>query len=141
VGFLHQFTDFFVPKEDKSPAGPGSGRRARRQIASNAHRRSQACGKFRIGTLDLIRARVFLNMPGAIATPFAASTYQHDRHEGRRADRVPRNLWDGLVLSLCYIAGCAIATPDLRIEPLRALVTRGPAIVLMRVARMGLDSR
>jgi hypothetical protein len=37
---------------------------------------------------------------------------------------IARNLWDGLVLSLCYVAGCAIATPDLRIEPLRALVTR-----------------
>jgi hypothetical protein len=64
VDFLHQFTDFFVPKEDKSPAGPGSGRGAGRNIASNAHMSRQACGKFRIGTLDLIRARV----PFGIAT-------------------------------------------------------------------------
>jgi hypothetical protein len=89
----------------------------------------------------LIRARGFLRVPGAIATPFAASTYQHDRYECRRADRVPRNLCDGLVLSLCYIAGCATSTPNLRIEPLGGLVETGPAIMLMPVALMRLDSR
>jgi hypothetical protein len=101
----------------------------------------QACGKFRIGTLDLIRACVFLHAPGAIAAPFAASTFQHERHACRRADRVPRSLHDGPMLSLCYIAGCAIPTPDLRIEPLGALVTTGLAIMRMPVALMRLDGR
>jgi hypothetical protein len=35
------------------------------------------------------------------------------------------------VASLGYIAGSAILTPDLWIEPLGALVETGPAIVLM----------
>ena len=40
----------------------------------------------------------------------------------------------GIVASLGYMAGAAILTPDLWIEPLGALVKTGPAIVLMLVA-------
>jgi uncharacterized protein YbjT (DUF2867 family) len=47
----------------------------------------------------------------------------------------------GIVASLGYMAGAAILTPDLWIEPLGALVKTGPAIVLMGVALLTLDSR
>ncbi|MHC2330746.1 SDR family oxidoreductase [Bradyrhizobium sp. USDA 4454] len=47
----------------------------------------------------------------------------------------------GIVASLGYMAGSAILTPDLWIEPLGALVKTGPAIVLMLVALLMLDSR
>jgi DoxX-like family len=45
------------------------------------------------------------------------------------------------VLSLGYIAGTAILTPDIWFEPLGALVKTGPAIVLMPVTLMLLDNR
>ena len=47
----------------------------------------------------------------------------------------------GIVVSLGYMAGTAILTPDLWIEPLGALVKTGPAIVLMLVALLMLDNR
>jgi hypothetical protein len=47
----------------------------------------------------------------------------------------------GIVLSLGYMAGTAILTPDLWIEPLGALVKTSPAIVLMLVALLILDNR
>jgi uncharacterized protein YbjT (DUF2867 family) len=47
----------------------------------------------------------------------------------------------GILLSLGYMAGTALLTPDLWIEPLGALVKTGPAIVLMLVALLTLDSR
>jgi hypothetical protein len=47
----------------------------------------------------------------------------------------------GIVVSLGYMAGAAILTPDLWIEPLGALVKTGPAIVLMFVALLTLDNR
>jgi uncharacterized protein YbjT (DUF2867 family) len=47
----------------------------------------------------------------------------------------------GIVASLGYMLGAALFTPDLWIEPLGALVKTGPAIVLMLVALMTLDSR
>jgi uncharacterized protein YbjT (DUF2867 family) len=47
----------------------------------------------------------------------------------------------GMLLSLGYMAGTALLTPDLWIEPLGALVKTGPAIVLMLVALMTLDNR
>jgi uncharacterized protein YbjT (DUF2867 family) len=47
----------------------------------------------------------------------------------------------GMVASLSYMAGAAILTPDLWIEPLGALVKTGPAIVLMLVALATLDNR
>jgi uncharacterized protein YbjT (DUF2867 family) len=47
----------------------------------------------------------------------------------------------GIVVSLGYMMGSAILTPDLWIEPLGALVKTGPAIVLMLVALLTLDNR
>jgi uncharacterized protein YbjT (DUF2867 family) len=47
----------------------------------------------------------------------------------------------GMIVSLGYMAGAAILTPDLWIEPLGALVKTGPAIVLMLVALLTLDNR
>jgi len=47
----------------------------------------------------------------------------------------------GILTSLGYMAGAAILTPDLWIEPLGALVKTGPAIVLMLVALAMLDNR
>ena len=47
----------------------------------------------------------------------------------------------GILASLGYMAGAAILTPDLWIEPLGALVKTGPAIVLMLVALSILDNR
>jgi uncharacterized protein YbjT (DUF2867 family) len=49
-------------------------------------------------------------------------------------------IW-GILAALGYMAGAAILTPDLWIEPLGALVKTGPAIVLMLVALMMLDNR
>jgi uncharacterized protein YbjT (DUF2867 family) len=47
----------------------------------------------------------------------------------------------GIVASSGYMLGAAILTPDLWIEPLGALVKTGPAMVLMLVALLTLDSR
>jgi uncharacterized protein YbjT (DUF2867 family) len=47
----------------------------------------------------------------------------------------------GIFVSLGYMAGAAILTSDLWIEPLGALVKTGPAIVLMLVALLTLDNR
>ena len=49
-------------------------------------------------------------------------------------------IW-GILASLGYMAGAAILTPDLWIEPLGALVKTGPAVVLMLVALAILDNR
>jgi uncharacterized protein YbjT (DUF2867 family) len=47
----------------------------------------------------------------------------------------------GIAVSLGYMTGAALLTPDLWIEPLGALVKTGPAIVLMLVALLTLDNR
>jgi uncharacterized protein YbjT (DUF2867 family) len=47
----------------------------------------------------------------------------------------------GIVVALGYMAGTALLTPDLWIEPLGALVKTGPAIVLMGVGLVTLDDR
>jgi uncharacterized protein YbjT (DUF2867 family) len=47
----------------------------------------------------------------------------------------------GIIVSLGYMAGAAVMTPDLWIEPLGALVKTAPAIVLMFVALLTLDNR
>jgi uncharacterized protein YbjT (DUF2867 family) len=47
----------------------------------------------------------------------------------------------GIALSLFYMLGAAIITPDMWIEPLGALVKTAPAIVLMMVALAILDDR
>lgn len=47
----------------------------------------------------------------------------------------------GILVSLGYMTGAAILTPDLWLEPLGALVKTGPAIALMLVALATLDDR
>ena len=47
----------------------------------------------------------------------------------------------GIAVSLFYMAGAALITPDLWVEPLGALVKTGPAIVLMLVGLAVLDER
>jgi uncharacterized protein YbjT (DUF2867 family) len=50
-------------------------------------------------------------------------------------------LMAGILISLGYMAGCALITPELWIEPLGALVKTGPAIVLMLLCLAMLDNR
>jgi hypothetical protein len=50
-------------------------------------------------------------------------------------------LWAGIAISLGYMVGAAILTPDMWIEPLGALVKTGPAIVLMGLALAMLEER
>lgn len=52
-----------------------------------------------------------------------------------------RGLIAGIAVALGYMAGAAVLTPDLWIEPLGALVKTVPAVVLMLVAVAILDSR
>ncbi len=82
--------------------------------------------------------------PSWLITPFAAVTSLMDMSIGvliafRRTCAF--GLVAGIVVSLGYMAGTAILTPDLWIEPLGALVKTGPAIVLMVVALLTLDNR
>jgi uncharacterized protein YbjT (DUF2867 family) len=82
--------------------------------------------------------------PSWLAAPFAAITSMMDMSIGvliafRRT--VAAGLIAGILLSLGYMAGAALLTPDLWFEPLGALVKTGPAIVLMLVALMTLDNR
>ncbi len=82
--------------------------------------------------------------PPAIATPFAAITSMMDMSVGvliAFRKTCAAGLVAGIVLALGYMAGTAILTPDLWIEPLGALVKTWPAIVLMLVALMILDNR
>jgi hypothetical protein len=80
--------------------------------------------------------------PDAFALPFAAITSLMDIGVGvliavRRTAAF--GLIAGIMVSLGYMAGCALFTPDLWLEPLGALVKTGPAIVL--VALLTLDNR
>jgi uncharacterized protein YbjT (DUF2867 family) len=82
--------------------------------------------------------------PSSLVTPFAVITSLMDMSIGiliafRRTCAV--GLAAGIVVSLGYMAGTAMFTPDLWIEPLGALVKTGPAIVLMLVALLTLDNR
>ena len=82
--------------------------------------------------------------PRSLVTPFAAITSLMDIGVGlliafRRTCAI--GLIAGIVVSLGYMSGTAILTPDLWIEPLGALVKTGPAIVLMVVALLTLDNR
>lgn len=84
------------------------------------------------------------HFPEALVGPFTVITSLMDMSIGvliafRRTCAV--GLVAGIVLSLGYMAGTAILTPSLWIEPLGALVKTGPAIVLMLVALMTLDNR
>jgi len=80
----------------------------------------------------------------AVAAPFGALTSLMDISIGcliaiRRTAAF--GLVAGIVVALGYMAGTAVLTPDLWIEPLGALVKTGPAIVLMAVALLTLDNR
>lgn len=82
--------------------------------------------------------------PASMAAPFAAITSMMDMSIGvliafRRT--CAAGLIAGILVSLGYMAGTALVTPDLWIEPLGALVKTGPAIVLMLVALLTLDNR
>ena len=57
----------------------------------------------------------------------------------RRTARV--GLWGGIAVSLFYMAGAAVLTPAMWLEPLGALVKTFPAIVLMLVCLATLDDR
>jgi len=57
----------------------------------------------------------------------------------RRTSRI--GLLAGMIVSLGYMVGSAVLTPDLWIEPLGALVKTGPAIVLMLFCLVILDDR
>jgi hypothetical protein len=82
--------------------------------------------------------------PRGLIMPFAAITSMMDMSVGvliafRRTCAI--GLVAGIVVSLGYMAGTALFTPDLWIEPLGALVKTLPAIVLMAVALLTLDNR
>jgi uncharacterized protein YbjT (DUF2867 family) len=82
--------------------------------------------------------------PRWLVTPFAAITSLMDIGVGvltafRRTSSI--GLVAGILVSLGYMVGTAILTPDLWLEPLGALVKTGPAIVLMLVALLTLDNR
>ncbi|BAM86295.1 conserved membrane hypothetical protein [Bradyrhizobium oligotrophicum S58] len=82
--------------------------------------------------------------PEGFAVPFAAITSMMDISVGvliafRRTAAV--GLVAGIFVSLGYMIGCALFTPDLWLEPLGALVKTGPAIVLMLLALLTLDNR
>ena len=82
--------------------------------------------------------------PPALVDPVTTGTSLMDMSIGvliafRRTCAI--GLVAGITVSLGYMVGAAILTPDLWIEPLGALVKTGPAIVLMFVALLTLDSR
>ncbi|MBN8992585.1 MAG: SDR family oxidoreductase [Rhizobiales bacterium] len=82
--------------------------------------------------------------PPSLVAPFAAITSLMDISVGvLTAFRwtCAIGLVAGIVVSLGYMAGTALFTPDLWIEPLGALVKTAPAIVLMLVALLTLDNR
>ena len=91
--------------------------------------------------VDILRSHGF---PPWLVAPMTAVTSLMDMSIGalisfRRTAAV--GLIAGIVVSLGYMAGAAVMTPDLWIEPLGALVKTGPAIVLMFVALLTLDNR
>jgi uncharacterized protein YbjT (DUF2867 family) len=82
--------------------------------------------------------------PRWLVAPFAGITSLMDISIGaliafRRTCAI--GLIAGMLLSIGYMVGTALLTPDLWIEPLGALVKTGPAIVLMLVALLTLDNR
>ena len=90
---------------------------------------------------EILTARGY---PAGFAVPFIALTSSMDIAVGvliafRRTHRA--GLMAGIVVSLGYLGGTALLTPDLWLEPLGALVKTVPAIVLMVVGLAVADSR
>ncbi|MGJ5203929.1 SDR family oxidoreductase [Bradyrhizobium sp. HKCCYLR20261] len=82
--------------------------------------------------------------PEGFAIPFAAITSMMDISVGMLIafrKTAAFGLVAGIVVSLGYMLGCAVLTPDLWLEPLGALVKTAPAIVLMLVALLMMDNR
>jgi uncharacterized protein YbjT (DUF2867 family) len=84
------------------------------------------------------------HFPPALVHPFTIASSLMDMTIGaliafRRTSAA--GLIAGIVVSFGYMAGAALLTPDLWIEPLGALIKTGPAIVLMVVALLTLDNR
>lgn len=84
------------------------------------------------------------NFPPALVNPVTILTSLMDMSIGaliafRKTCAV--GLVAGIVVSLGYMAGAAVLTPELWVEPLGALVKTGPAVVLMLVALLMLDNR
>ncbi|MGJ5177937.1 SDR family oxidoreductase [Bradyrhizobium oligotrophicum] len=82
--------------------------------------------------------------PEGFAIPFAAITSMMDISVGvliAFRKTAAFGLAAGIFVSLGYMLGCAVLTPDLWLEPLGALVKTGPAIVLMLVALLVMDNR
>lgn len=84
------------------------------------------------------------NFPPALVGPITVVTSLMDMSIGllialRRTCSF--GLVAGIMASLGYMAGAAVLTPDLWVEPLGALVKTGPAIVLMLVTLLMLDNR
>jgi uncharacterized protein YbjT (DUF2867 family) len=93
------------------------------------------------GAANILRAHKF---PPALVDPITVVTSLMEMSIGvliafRRTCAF--GLIAGMGASLGYMAGAAILTPDLWIEPLGALVKTGPAIVLMLVSLLTLDNR
>lgn len=97
-----------------------------------------------------------LDLPASVAAlPFAttdvadtARTIALAACRWRDGERAWHSVWDvlegllaGIWVSLFYMLGAAVLTPDMWIEPLGALVKTGPAIVLMLVALAMLPDR
>ena len=108
-------------------------------------REGAAAGRFAADTIRpavsfAARRPPLLGLPVAVRAP--ALRHRRDRRSSSlSAAAVPLGLVAGIVVSLGYMTGAAILTPDLWIEPLGALVKTGPAIVLMLVALLTLDNR
>ncbi|GLH76978.1 nucleoside-diphosphate sugar epimerase [Bradyrhizobium sp. SSBR45G] len=82
--------------------------------------------------------------PEGFAVPFAAITSMMDISVGMLIafrKTAAFGLAAGIFVSLGYMLGCAVLSPDLWLEPLGALVKTGPAIVLMLVALLMMDNR
>ncbi|CCD95670.1 conserved membrane hypothetical protein [Bradyrhizobium sp. ORS 375] len=82
--------------------------------------------------------------PEGFAIPFAAITSMMDISVGvliAFRKTATFGLAAGIFVSLGYMLGCAMLTPDLWLEPLGALVKTAPAIVLMLVALLMMDNR
>lgn len=84
------------------------------------------------------------HFPAPLVAPFTIGSSLMDMSIGiliaiRRTNTI--GLIAGILVSLGYMSGTALLTPDLWVEPLGALVKTGPAVVLMLVALLMRDNR